>query len=366
MHDEDNHRDDNDKNDIRRIGAGAARDMTMAKNLSFDKTRRTLTLATLATGAGAMTGLFGSKAAHAAAAWPSKQIRLVVPFAPGGPTDVAARLLAQKLGSGLGQTVIIDNKPGAGGTVGAANVALSPADGYTLLYGSTSTLAVSPALYAKLPYDPAAAFASVALVAKGPQMLVVNPDLPVKTFAEFVAYAKKNPGKLSFSSAGNGSIGHLTGEFVKSVTGIDAVHIPYKGGSPAVNAVMAGETQFTIDAIGTMSQFVKADKLRALVVLGDRRSDLMPDLQTAKEAGYPTLIADFWSGVVAPAGTPNDVIVKLAAEIATVVADPVVIDQLKLLGTEPQKLTVQQFSAFVKDESRKWQQIALASGVKPE
>ena len=334
--------------------------------MHVDRKRRSITLAPLAAGFAAATGLGAASLARAqASAYPNKQIRLVVPFAPGGPTDVAARLLAQKLGAALGQTVVVDNKPGAGGTIGAAEVARAPADGYTLLYGSTSTLAVSPALYAKLPYDAATAFAPVALVAKGPQMLVVNPSLPVKDFAEFIAYAKKNPGKLSFSSAGNGSVGHLTSEFVKSATGIEAVHIPYKGGAPAVTAVVAGETQFNIDAIGSTAEFVKAGKLKALVLLGDRRSDQMPQVPTAKEAGYPKLVAEFWSGVVAPAGTPRDIVEKLAAQIATVLADREVVEQLKVLGTEPQKLGVDEFAAFVREESRKWQQVASSAGVKP-
>lgn len=311
-----------------------------------------------------LAGVTGT--AHAQAKYPDKPIRLVVPFAPGGPTDVAARLVAMKLSAALGQQVVVDNKPGAGGTVGAASVAQSAADGYTLLYGSTSTLAVSPALYAKLPYDAATAFQPVALVAKGPQMLVVNPSVPVDSLKSFVEYAKKNPGKMSFSTAGNGSVGHLTAEFLKSTTGIDAVHIPYKGGSPAINAVVAGETQFTIDAVGVMSSFVKAGKLRAIALLGQSRSNLMPELPTAVEAGYPTLIADFWSGVVAPAGTPRPIVTQLANAISTGMMDPNVVEQLKVLGTEPQKLTVDEFSAFVKSESQKWQQIARSSGVQPE
>jgi tripartite-type tricarboxylate transporter receptor subunit TctC len=303
---------------------------------------------------------------HAQAVYPNKPVKLVVPFPPGGPTDIAARLLGQKLASSLGQPVVIENRPGAGGTVGSAAVAQSPADGYTLLYGSTSTLAVSPALYAKLPYDAATAFQPIALVARGPQMLVVNPALPVKDFQEFVAYAKKNPGKLSFSSAGNGSVGHLTGELLKSVTGIEALHVPYKGGAPAINAVVAGETQFTVDAVGTMLQFVKAGRLRAVTLLGDTRSGLVADLPTATESGYKALVADFWSGVVAPAGTPKEIVARLAADIQRALADPGVIEQLKVLGAGPQRMTPDQFAQFVKDESRKWAAVAQSSGAKAE
>jgi tripartite-type tricarboxylate transporter receptor subunit TctC len=289
-----------------------------------------------------------------------------VPFAPGGPTDIAARLLAQQLGTTLGQQVVVDNRPGAGGTVGAAAVAQAPADGYTLLYGSTSTLAVSPALYPKLPYDAATAFQPVALVARGPQLLVVNPSLPVNDLKGFIAHAKQQPGKLSFSSAGNGSVGHLTAELLKNATGVEAVHVPYKGGAPAINAVVAGETQFTIDAIGTMLPFVKAGRLKAVALLGETRSPLTPDVPTAREAGFPQLSADFWSGLVAPAGTPKDVVARLADAVAKAVAEPHVVEQLKVLGTAPQKLSAEAFGKFIQDESRKWGEVARRSGAKPE
>jgi tripartite-type tricarboxylate transporter receptor subunit TctC len=262
--------------------------------------------------------------------------------------------------------VLVDNRPGAGGTVGAAVAAQAAADGYTLLYGSTSTLAVSPALYPKLPYDAATAFQAVALVARGPQMIVVNPALPVTDFKGFVAHVRRHPGKLSFSSAGNGSVGHLTGELLKTATGVDVLHVPYKGGAPAVNAVVAGETDFTIDAVGTMLPFVKAGKLKALSLFGESRSALLPKLPTAKESGYARLVADFWSGVVAPAGTPKEVVARLAGAIARAVADPGVVEQLKVLGTEPQRLSVDEFTRFIQDESRKWGDIARSSGAKAE
>ncbi|UUX94987.1 Bug family tripartite tricarboxylate transporter substrate binding protein [Aquabacterium sp. J223] len=311
------------------------------------------------------TGLCGLARAQAGA-YPNKPVRLVVPFAPGGPTDVAGRLLAQKLGALLGQQVIVDNRPGAGGTVGAAAVAQAPADGYTLLFGSTSTLAVSPALYPRLPYDAATAFQPVALVARGPQMLVVHPSVPAADLKEFVAFARRQAQPMSFASAGNGSVGHLTAELLKSVTGIPALHVPYKGGSPAVNAVVAGETQFTIDAVGTMLPFVKAGRLKAVSLLGESRSPLVPALPTAVESGFPKLVADFWSGVVAPAGTPREVLARLETDIAKVVADPEVVEQLRLLGTAPQRLSVDEFTRFVREEARKWAEIAQASGAKAE
>lgn len=304
--------------------------------------------------------------AYAQDGYPGKPVKLVVPFAPGGPTDIAARLLGQKLEAALGQPVVIDNRAGAGGTIGAAYVAKAPADGYTLLYGSTSTLAVSPALYSKLPYDAATAFQPITLVALGPQMLVVHPSLSVSSMKEFVAYAKQNAGKLNYSSPGIGSVGHLTSELVKSATGIEATHVPYKGGAPSINAVVAGETQFTVDAVGPMLEFVKAGRLKAISLLGEERSPLVPDLPTAVESGYKRLVAPFWSGLVAPSGTPRPIVQRLAADVAKALQDPEVVKQLAVLGTQPQGLSPDEFTQFVKDESKKWAAVAKASGAKVE
>lgn len=329
----------------------------MTRNLNI--TRRT------AVGAAALALL--TPAVYAQGNYPSKPVRLVVPFAPGGPTDIAARLVGRKLEAALGQPVVIDNRAGAGGTIGAAFVARAPADGYTLLYGSTSTLAVSPALFRnRLPFDAATAFQPIILVAMGPQMLVVHPSLPVNSMKEFVAYAKQNVGKLNYSSPGIGSVGHLTIELVKSATGIEATHVPFRGGAPSIRAVVAGETQFTVDAVGPMLEFVKAGRLKAISLLGEERSPLVPDLPTAVESGYKTLVAPFWNGLVAPVRTPREIVQRLATEVAKALQDPEVVKQLAVLGMQPKGLSPDQFTQFVKDESRKWAAVVKASGAKVE
>ncbi len=301
-----------------------------------------------------------------AQSYPTKPIRLVVPFAPAGPTDIAARVIARKISEQMGQTIVIDNKPGAGGTIGSGEVARAPADGYTLLYGSSSTLAVSPALYPKLPYDAVKAFAPVSLVARGPQIMVINGQLPINNLKEFVEYAKKNPDKVSFSTAGTGSIGHLASELTTNALGIKALHVPYKGGAPAINAVVAGETQFTIDAVGTTSAFVKSGQMKAIAVLSDKRTAFAPDVPTAKEAGYNMPSADFWSGIVAPAGTPQAVIDRLNKEIVEALKNPEVGNQMKTLGSEPQGSTPAEFTQFIQEESKKWAEVVVRTGAKAE
>lgn len=301
-----------------------------------------------------------------AQSFPTKSIRLVVPFPPGGPTDVVGRMLAQRLAEALGQPVVVDNRAGAGGTVGAENVAKSPADGYTLLYGSTSTLAISPSIYKSLSYDPARAFAPVSLVSLGQQVLVAHPDVPAQTLAELVAYARKNPGKLSYSSAGNGTPGHLGAELLKKLTGITAVHIPYRGGAPSLNAVIAGEVSFTVEATTTTVQFVRSGKLKALAVLSKRRSEQLPDIPTVQEAGFTAVDADFWSGLVAPAGSPPDVIARLNAEIRKITASPAFKSQLALGGAQAQDTSPDQFGSFIATEMAKWADITRFANVKAD
>ena len=301
-----------------------------------------------------------------AASYPTKPIRLVVPFAPAGPTDIAARIVGQKLSEALGQPVVIENKPGAGGTVGSADVARAPADGYTLLYGSSSTLAVSPSLYPKLSYDAATAFVPVGLVARGPQILVISSALPVSNFAQFVEYAKKNPDAMSFSSPGNGSIGHLACELLIKTLGIKAVHVPYKGGAPALNAVAANDTQFSVDAVGTTAGLIKTGKMKAIAVLSDKRTNFAPELPTISEGGYPPVIADFWSGIVAPAGTPKAIVDKLNKEILAILKKPEVVSQLQTLGSEPQGSAPAEFASLIREESSRWAEVVRYSGAKAE
>lgn len=301
-----------------------------------------------------------------AQAYPSKPLRLVVPFPPGGPTDLIGRLLGQRLGDALGQPVVVDNRPGAGGTVGAEAVAKAPADGYTLLYGSTSTLAISPSIYKSLSYDPVKAFAPVALVSIGQQVLVANPQLQVNSLKDLVEYARNHPGKLSYSSAGNGTPGHLGAELLKKLTGITAVHVPYRGGAPALNGVIAGEVDFTVDVVPTAVQFVRTEKLKALAVLSRRRSEQLPEVPTVQEAGFSVVEADFWSGLVAPAGTPREVVARLNTEVRKITASPAFKAQLAASGAQAQDISAEQFGTFIAGEMTKWAGITQFANVKAD
>ena len=305
-------------------------------------------------------------AQEAAARYPSRPVRLVVPFPPGGPTDIAARALAQKLSERLGQAVLIDNKPGAGGSLGAAEASRAQADGYTLLYGSTSTLAVNPALSRKLGYHPVKDFTPVSLVAYGPQILVVSSALPVSNAKEFVDYVKKNSAQVNYSSPGEGSLGHLTAELLLDTLGIKATHVPYKGGAPAISAAASGETQFTVDAVGTTAAFVKSGRLKALAVLSEARSSFAPELPTFSEAGLPNVTGDFWSGIVAPAGTPQPIIDKLSLEVREALKQADLIANLKKLGAEPQGSTSAEFANRIQADGRKWSGVVVKAGIKVE
>jgi tripartite-type tricarboxylate transporter receptor subunit TctC len=314
--------------------------------------------------------LLAASSALGASAWaqayPGKPVRLVVPFPPGGPTDMIGRLLSQRLSDALGQPVVVDNKPGAGGTVGADIVAKAAADGYTLLYGSTSTLAISPSIYKGLGYDPAKAFAPVALVSIGQQVLVINPSLQINSLKELVEYARKRPGKLSYSSAGNGTPGHLGAELLKKLTGMTALHIPYRGGAPALNAAVAGEVDFTVDVVPTAATFVRAGRVKPLAVLSQRRSEQLPDVPTVKEAGFAEVDADFWSGLVAPAGTPREVVARLNSEVRRIASSAAFKSQLAATGATAQDTSSEQFGAFISQEMDKWAAITRFANVKAD
>lgn len=298
----------------------------------------------------------------AADSYPTRSIRLVVPFGPGGPTDIAARMVSQKLAEALGQSVVVENKPGAGGSIGSAEVARAAPDGYTLLYGSSSTLAVNPSLYPKLPYDPLTAFVPVAMVAKGPQVMIISTSLPAGNLQEFVDYARKNPAKISFSSAGIGSIGHLSSELLLDTLGIKAVHVPYKSGALAIAAVAQGETQFTVDAVGTTASFVKSGKVKAVALLSDKASAFAPGIPTVQDAGFKTVAADFWSGIVAPAGTSPAIVKRLNAEVVKILAQPDVKAQMQTLGAETQASSPADFARFVDEEVKKWSRVVRMTG----
>ena len=261
-------------------------------------------------------------AAAIAQVYPSKPIRLVVPFPPGGSLDVVARAIGQKLTEVWGQPVVIDNRPGAGGNIGADLVAKSAPDGYTILEGALSTHAVNVSLYSKLPYDPVKDFAPITLVAITPNVLVVNPSFSVNSVPELVAYAKAHPGKLSFGSGSNGSAGHLAGELFKTEAGVDMVHVPYKGGAPALQALLAGDTQLMFDNLANSTPQLKAGKLKALAVTTAKRSALAPELPTLAETGLPGFDIYTWWGFMAPAGTPKEIVTKWNAEVKRILGTP--------------------------------------------
>ncbi len=302
--------------------------------------------------------------AQAPVAYPNKPVKLVIPFPPGGPLDIVGRTVAQKLTDAWGQSVVVDNRPGAGGNIGADIVAKSAPDGYTILMGALSTHAVNPSLYAKMPYDAVADFAPITLVAVTPNVLVVNAALPVNSAKEFIAYAKANSGKLAFGSGSNGSAGHLAGELFKVDTGADIVHVPYKAGAPATQALLAGDTQFMFDNLANAMPQVKAGKLKALAVTTAQRSKLAPELQTMAEAGLPGFDISTWFGLFAPAGTPKDVIAKWNGEVVKILNSPEMREKLVAQGAEPAPMTPEQFAAFVQSEIPKYAKIVKASGAK--
>jgi len=313
-----------------------------------------------------LLSVFGAASGGAAfaQAFPTKPARLVVPFPPGGPLDAVGRAIAEKLTQTWGQSVVVDNRPGAGGNIGADFVAKSPPDGYTVVMGALSTHAVNPSLYPKMPYDAVKDFAPITLVAITPNVLVVNPALPVNSVKELLAYAKANPGKLSFGSGSNGSAGHLAGELFKVDTGADMVHIPYKGGAPAMQALLAGDTQLMFDNLANSMPQVKAGKLKALAVTTAQRSKLAPDLPTMAEAGVPGFDIATWFGLLAPAGTPADVVAKWNADVTKILNSPDMRERLSAQGAEAAPTTPMEFAAFIARELDKYARIVKTSGAR--
>jgi tripartite-type tricarboxylate transporter receptor subunit TctC len=309
--------------------------------------------------------LVGPTPAHAQA-FPNKPVRLVVPFPPGGPLDTVGRALAQKLTEAWGQSVIVDNRPGAGGNIGADLVAKAAPDGYTVVMGALSTHAVNPSLYAKMPYDAVKDFAPITLVAITPNVLVVNPSLPVNSVRELIAYAKANPGKLAFGSGSNGSAGHLAGELFKADTGTDLLHVPFKGAAPAMQALLSGDIQMMFDNLASASAQVKAGKLKALAVTTARRSPLAPDLPTMAESGVPGFDISTWFGLLAPAGTPPEIVGRWNAEVGRILRTPEMRERLTAMGAEPAPDTPAEFAQFIASEAAKYARIVKVSGAKPD
>ncbi len=300
------------------------------------------------------------------AAYPAKPIRLVVPFPPAGPTDVVARLVGQKLSERWGQQVVVENRAGAGGTIGAELVARAPADGYTLLMGSTANMAVNVTLYDKLSYDPVKDFVPVNLAAITPNLLVVNPALPAKNAREFIALAKAKPGTINYASGGSGTPSHLAAELFKTMAGIQMAHIPYKGSIPALTDVIGGQVTLMLDSMPSALPLVKSGKLRALAQTGAKRSAAVPDLPTISESGLPGYEVAGWFGFFAPAGTPRDMVNKISAEITLVLNQPDVKDRYALLGAEPGPGNPDEFARFQVSEIAKWAKVIRDSGTKAE
>jgi tripartite-type tricarboxylate transporter receptor subunit TctC len=299
-------------------------------------------------------------------AYPSKPVKVIVPFAAGGATDIIGRFVADRLGRELGQTFVVDNRAGANGAIGAEAVARSPADGYSLLVVTAGTHAINKSLYKSLPYDPVKDFTHVALVANAPNAVVVHPSVPAKTIPELIAYAKQNPGKLYFGSAGSGSTLHLSGELFNTMAGVELVHVPYKGGSAAIVDLLGGRIQMMFDSISPALPNIQAGRTRVLAVTGSKRTSILPDVPTVAEAGLPGYVATAWFGIVGPANMPPDVTKKLNAAINKIIATDEARAQLTKLGGEPFIASPEEFRAHVQTEVAKWAKVVEASGAKAD
>lgn len=307
----------------------------------------------------ALAGMLGGLAASAAlaqpAAWPDKPIRLVVPFPAGGATDLMARSMGQKLSERLGQPVVIDNRAGAGGGVGAEAVAQAPADGYTLLFATMGSLTINPSLYKKLRYDPLTSFVPVSLTHNTANMLVVNPALPARSVSELIALARKSPGELTFASAGNGTTSHLSGELFKALAKVNITHVPYKGSAPAMVDFLGGRISMMFDTSSNFVDHVKSGRLRALGVTGRKRLSALPEVPAIAETpGMQDYDVSLWLGVLAPAGTPADIVARLNREIAGAMAAPDLVRQMNEAGIEIRVSSPQEFGELIRKDLAKW------------
>lgn len=316
-----------------------------------------------ATAAAALTAGFSAPAAaQDAASWPSRPLTLVVPFPPGGPTDQVARVLAQQLSTQLGQSIVVDNRPGANGNIGSAHVAKAAPDGYTLLY-NTSSITLSPSLYKQLSYDVRRDLIPVVLTAVVPLALVVHPSVPAQSVQAFVDHARANPGKLSYGSAGSGNITHLAAyQFVQAMK-IDATHVPYKGSAPADIDLAAGQVQFMTDTISSVRGFIDDKRIRLLAVTSSQRLPLYPDAPTLAETVMPGFEAGAWQGIMVPAGTPAAIVKRLEVETNRALKNPAVLEKLAAQGTEPLGSTAAEYADYVHKELARWSEVVKSSGV---
>jgi tripartite-type tricarboxylate transporter receptor subunit TctC len=339
--------------------------MPFSRSFMSNRRRRLMLAATLLAAGAALP------AAAQQAAWPTKPVRLVVPFAPGGTTDILARAMATELTKALGQPFVVDNRAGAGGNIGADIVAKSAPDGYTILMGTVGTHAINTSLYAKMPYDPVKDFAPISLVAGVPNVMVVNAEkaraLKIANVQDFIRYAKANPGKLNMASSGNGTSIHMAGELFKTMTGAYMVHFPYRGSGPALMDMVAGTMDVMFDNLPSAMQQIKGGKLTALAVTSAQRSAALPDVPTVEQAGGPALKgfeASSWFGLLAPAGTPPEIVNRIQQEVAKAIKTPDVSEKLLAQGAIPSGNTPQQFAALIDAELKKWAPVVKASGAK--
>ena len=319
---------------------------------------------TFVAAASALLVVAAAPASLAQAPWPAKPVRIVVPFPPGGTTDILARAAALKMTEAWKEQAVVDNRPGAGGNIGAELVARAPADGYTLLMGTVGTHAINASLYAKMPFDPIRDFAPVILVAAVPNVMVVHPSVPASTVTEFIAWAKANPGKVNFASSGSGTSIHLAGELFKTQTGLAMTHVPYKGSAPAIADLVGGQVQVMFDNLPSALPQIRAGRLRALAVTSAQRASALPEVPTVAESGLPGFEASSWFGLLAPAGTPREVVQKVNSEIARWLATPEAKEKLASQGAIAAGGTPEDFVAHIAAESAKWQKVVRESGAK--
>jgi tripartite-type tricarboxylate transporter receptor subunit TctC len=305
--------------------------------------------------------------ASAQSVWPNRQITIIVGFSAGGSTDIVARLIAEDLRKSLGQPVVIDNRPGAAGNIGANIVAKAKPDGYTLFMGSVGPLAINASLYKDMPYDNLKDFSPITLVVHVPNLLVVNPAvMPVDSFEEFVALLKKNPGKYFFASTGAGTASHLSGELLKTMAGVEATHVPYKG-AVALNDLLAGEqVHFMFATIPSVIQFVRAGRLRALAVTTKKRSAAVPEVPSVAEMGFPDFEASSWFALLGPARVPREVVTRMHAEVVRILREPAVRDKLSGQGADPVGSTPEELAEYMREETAKWAPVVRASGAKAD
>lgn len=313
----------------------------------------------------AAVAVLSATSALADSSYPTKPVRIVVPLSAGGPTDLLARIVGQQLGERLGQPVIIENRPGAGGNIGAEIVAKAPPDGYTLFMGTSGPLSINPSLYNKLAFNPATDFAPIALIASAPFVVATHPSLPAKSVKELVALAKSKPGQLNFGAV-SGSAAHLATELFKSTAGVDMVHVSYKGAAPATNDLVAGQIQLSFASTPGVMPSVKAGKLTALAVTSAKRTSQLPEIPTLAESGFPGYEASVWYGLVAPAKTPQAIIVRLNTEINKILQDSATRQKLSTNDFEPAGSTPEQFDAYIKSETVKWAKVVKSSGARAD